>query len=276
MEEVETLRPRDPNKKHVCKECGQPVSGGAVTDHMRRHHQLTIAQYRLKYNIPSQSHNRDLVMKKAWAGASGQVPHNKKYATETVEITCCICGGKKKRPSWLVATYAAKGITTHTCGKRTCISALSSKNIRKAKNTPEAKARVSTNSKKMWADGHRTAHVRALVAGTHSFNTKPEVVMQGFLKQSGIKFSTHEAIRLPSMKCHCIPDILVGMVAIFMDGCYWHNCKECGFEGRNPKADRDPFITSALQALGYTVVRIWEHELKGEDWKAKLAIALNI
>jgi len=274
MEEVETLRPRDPNKKHTCRECGVGVTGGAIVQHLRYHHKLTVAQYRLRHNIPSQSHNRKLVMQKAWDAVRGTVPHNKKYTTIDTELTCCICGAKRLRPSWLVAGYKAKGITTHTCGSKACISQLMSKNIRKVKGTPEARARVSANSKKMWADGNRTSHVQALVAGTHSFNTKPEVVMQEFLKQAGIKFDAHKAIRLPALNCHCVPDMLIGNTAVFMDGCYWHNCSECGFEGSNPAAKRDPLITHALQQLGYTVIRIWEHELKGEAWKVKLASVL--
>lgn len=60
-------------------------------------------------------------------------------------------------------------------------------------------------------------------------------------------------------------------VALFVDGCYWHGCK-CK---RPPKANRrywiakfcsnrarDRKINRQLQALGWTVVRVKEHQLK--------------
>jgi len=60
-------------------------------------------------------------------------------------------------------------------------------------------------------------------------------------------------------------------VAVFIDGCYWHGCK-CR---RLPKTNRafweakfasnrqrDKRITNELSEQGWTVVRIWEHQLK--------------
>lgn len=58
-------------------------------------------------------------------------------------------------------------------------------------------------------------------------------------------------------------------VAVFIDGCFWHACPE---HGTRPKADaawwtaklqrnveRDRETDEALAALGWTVIRIWEH-----------------
>jgi DNA mismatch endonuclease, patch repair protein len=62
-------------------------------------------------------------------------------------------------------------------------------------------------------------------------------------------------------------------IAIFVDGCFWHGCKKCN---RMPKSkisfwhnkieknkSRDKKCASLLSKLGWHVVRIWEHELKG-------------
>lgn len=60
-------------------------------------------------------------------------------------------------------------------------------------------------------------------------------------------------------------------LAIFVDGCFWHGCP---LHGTKPKANaeawqrklagnvlRDERTTKALEAAGWQVVRIWEHEL---------------
>lgn len=59
-------------------------------------------------------------------------------------------------------------------------------------------------------------------------------------------------------------------VAVFLDGCYWHSCPD---HGTKPKANegywtaklarnvqRDREIDDALEAVGWTSIRIWEHE----------------
>lgn len=70
-------------------------------------------------------------------------------------------------------------------------------------------------------------------------------------------------------------------IAIFLDGCFWH-----GHDCRNIKPvqnaeyweakckrnmERDIIVTAHLQKLGWTVIRIWECELK----KKNIQILLN-
>ena len=60
------------------------------------------------------------------------------------------------------------------------------------------------------------------------------------------------------------------MVAVFVDGCFWHRCP---LHGTVPKSnlpywlpklernvERDPQVTIVLRSVGWTVVRAWEHE----------------
>jgi DNA mismatch endonuclease (patch repair protein) len=59
-------------------------------------------------------------------------------------------------------------------------------------------------------------------------------------------------------------------VVVFVDGCFWHGCPDHGTTPTNNAAwwreklaaniARDLKNTKALVALGWTVVRIWEHE----------------
>ena len=69
------------------------------------------------------------------------------------------------------------------------------------------------------------------------------------------------------------PDILfpVERLIVFVDGCYWHGCLctarprkvnvaywSAKIEGNRRRDQRN---TQSLEAAGYTVLRIWEHEL---------------
>ncbi|MFH1672755.1 MAG: very short patch repair endonuclease [Pseudomonadota bacterium] len=69
-------------------------------------------------------------------------------------------------------------------------------------------------------------------------------------------------------------------LAIFVDGCFWHGCQEhCRIPAshrdywvskinRNKKRDRS--VTKKLRLKNWTVIRLWEHELKGEKFKRKM------
>jgi len=61
-------------------------------------------------------------------------------------------------------------------------------------------------------------------------------------------------------------------VAVFLDGCFWHGCRRCQ---RVPSSNqeywvakvrrnrrRDRRTAAALREQGWTVLRIWEHELR--------------
>jgi DNA mismatch endonuclease, patch repair protein len=64
-------------------------------------------------------------------------------------------------------------------------------------------------------------------------------------------------------------------VAVFVDGCFWHGCPkpkhspmpkgnaDFWFRKLSSNRTRDRFVTRTLRAQGWTVIRIWEHELTG-------------
>lgn len=61
-------------------------------------------------------------------------------------------------------------------------------------------------------------------------------------------------------------------VAIFIDGCFWHNCpRHCKLPKHNRKfwkskllknSMRDRVVTRGLRKQGWKVLRIWEHQLR--------------
>jgi DNA mismatch endonuclease (patch repair protein) len=60
-------------------------------------------------------------------------------------------------------------------------------------------------------------------------------------------------------------------IAVFVDGCYWHGCRcrrlptekrQYWEEKFQANQARDKRVTRELRAQGWTVVRLWEHQLK--------------
>ena len=78
------------------------------------------------------------------------------------------------------------------------------------------------------------------------------------------------------------PDIAVKKrkVVVFLDSCFWHGCPEHGNLPKQnagywtPKLERnrarDREVDEHYRALGWTVIRVWEHEVK-QDFEAVAA-----
>lgn len=103
-------------------------------------------------------------------------------------------------------------------------------------------------------------------------DTKPELLLRKALYQAGVRGYRKNYKKLPGK-----PDIvfLRKRIALFVQGCFWHGCETCG--RRTPthnsaywmnKIDkniaRDKDNNEKLQAMGYIVVEIWEHQLKND------------
>jgi DNA mismatch endonuclease (patch repair protein) len=101
-------------------------------------------------------------------------------------------------------------------------------------------------------------------------NTKPEVVLRSALHRLGYRYRKDLRLELGGVRVR--PDIVftARKVAVFVDGCFWHVCPQ---HGRQPTVnewywtpklrrnmDRDRRVNAALEASGWRVVRLWEHE----------------
>ena len=98
-------------------------------------------------------------------------------------------------------------------------------------------------------------------------NTRPEVRLRKALWDAGLRYRLHH--RTPAGR----PDIvfLGPKVAVFVDGCQWHGCPlhyvrprtRTDFWGSKLKenVNRDRRQTAELKSLGWTVVRVWEHQV---------------
>lgn len=63
-------------------------------------------------------------------------------------------------------------------------------------------------------------------------------------------------------------------LAVFVDGCFWHGCGDCGHIPKTntgfwrakiaKNRDRDSRTTACLREQGIVVLRFWEHELDAD------------
>ncbi len=101
-------------------------------------------------------------------------------------------------------------------------------------------------------------------------DTGPERRLRSALHQRGWRFRVD--LPLEAANSRVRPDIVFTQrrLAVFVDGCFWHLCPD---HGRQPRAnasywrpklqrnlERDRADTRSLEAAGWTVLRIWEHE----------------
>jgi DNA mismatch endonuclease (patch repair protein) len=99
-------------------------------------------------------------------------------------------------------------------------------------------------------------------------NTGPEVKLRKMLYAQGLKgYRIHYDLLGK-------PDIVFvkKKIAIFVDGCFWHKCpvdfqepetrKEFWLKKINSNIERDKKVNNQLQKEGWTIIRIWEHDVR--------------
>lgn len=99
-------------------------------------------------------------------------------------------------------------------------------------------------------------------------NKSTELLLAALLKYWSIS-GWRRHLPLPGKPDFCFPK---QKVVVFVDGCFWHGCPKCY---RRPKSNlkfwdgkvtanraRDRRVNRELRDKGFTVVRIFEHQLK--------------
>ena len=100
-------------------------------------------------------------------------------------------------------------------------------------------------------------------------DTRPEVELRRELHARGLRYRVD---RSPSLGLRGRADILFGraLVAVYVDGCFWHSCPEHGVLPKGNRewwrrklaatVRRDRTMDLTLREMGWSVVRVWEHE----------------
>ncbi|MDG6923161.1 MAG: DNA mismatch endonuclease Vsr [Nitrososphaerota archaeon] len=117
-----------------------------------------------------------------------------------------------------------------------------------------------------------------------SSKTKPELKVETLLKQ--LNFAYHPK------DVYGNPDFANGVskIALFIDGCFWHICPKHYVQ---PKSNskywenkaklnkiRDRVVDRTLRSRGWTVIRIWEHQItmpiENRQWYKNLNTKLMV
>jgi DNA mismatch endonuclease, patch repair protein len=104
----------------------------------------------------------------------------------------------------------------------------------------------------------------------NSRETRPERALRSELHRRGLRFRL--GVRIGSGRSAPRPDVVfpAQKVAVFLDGCYWHGCPDHGTRPRTNSGywdaklaanrSRDARHNVLLEASGWRVFRVWEHE----------------
>lgn len=114
-------------------------------------------------------------------------------------------------------------------------------------------------------------------------DTEPEISLRRALRRHGLRLGVSNS------KVIGRPDLTHkrAKVAIFVDGCFWHGCpRHMQWPRSNAlfwrrkilgNMSRDKSVTKQLVRDGWTVVRIWEHDLpkKLDAWCRRVQITIE-
>lgn len=118
---------------------------------------------------------------------------------------------------------------------------------------------------------HRSPLTRSqIMSRVGQRDTKPEITLRRHLWRLGFRYRTNyriEGVRV---------DIAFtrARLAVFVDGCFWHSCPEHATRPSMNSAfwqakfaanrERDERQSVRLREAGWTVMRCWEHDCRGE------------
>lgn len=103
-----------------------------------------------------------------------------------------------------------------------------------------------------------------------SRDTGPELAVRRALHAAGLRYRTNLRISAGDVKVRADIAFTKRRVAVFVDGCFWHGCpvhrhapvRNADFWAAKVEHNhaRDALVTEALEADGWRVLRVWEHQ----------------
>lgn len=116
------------------------------------------------------------------------------------------------------------------------------------------------------------------MARVRNENTEPELILRKALWAEGFRYRIHPD--LPGTPDFAFPS---SRVAVFVDGCFWHGCPEhytapeTNEEFWRQKLERnrarDERVDAELNEQGWSVLRIWEHQVQNDLENAVAEVA---
>lgn len=132
-------------------------------------------------------------------------------------------------------------------------------------------------------DKFAPAERSAIMAAVRSQNTTPERIVRSTLHRLGYRYRLHDP-RLAGKPDLSFPS---RHVALFVHGCFWHRHPGCK-RASVPVARQDYWLTKfernvcrdsenrlKLERLGWTVLVVWECQLREADWTVSIRATLD-
>jgi DNA mismatch endonuclease (patch repair protein) len=131
-----------------------------------------------------------------------------------------------------------------------------------------------------------TADQRHRAMAHNRGRTKPELAFASALWRRGLRYLTARGYRAVSgSRLPGEPDLIFPRkrVVVFVDGCFWHGCLACGgfptgrefWDAKIQRTqERDRRYAAELEAAGWRVVRVWEHDVRTRSRREATADAL--
>ncbi len=114
-----------------------------------------------------------------------------------------------------------------------------------------------------------TAEATAIGKANRRTDTKCEVALRSALHALGLRFRKDMLIRAGEVRSRADVVFTKVRLAVYVDGCFWHVCPDHFHMPKSnlgywePKlaanVERDEWVTRALRADGWSVLRLWEH-----------------
>lgn len=113
--------------------------------------------------------------------------------------------------------------------------------------------------------------VTSVMRGNRKRDTRPELALRSELHRRGLRYRTDYPVRVEGGRPIRVDIAFTRLrLAVLVDGCFWHACPEHGVQPRanasywGPKltrnVERDRQVDAALAEIGWSVIRVWEHE----------------
>lgn len=133
---------------------------------------------------------------------------------------------------------------------------------------------------RQWTPTAAGSHLR----GRAKQHTEPELLLRRALHRAGVRFRLHRQLAKG-----CTPDLILPgrRIAVFVDGDFWHGCPVHGrsqFSGPNAdlwqekmrrNRERDERATRLAVEAGWTVVRVWECEVRANAQAAARRVLMG-
>lgn len=137
--------------------------------------------------------------------------------------------------------------------------------IQRAKRGAETRARWDSGTARSQVEGwHREHRDESLASAANARRhiqrkrTKLHLGFKVLMESNGLTgFITEHEVGYHAID-EARPDL---KIAAEVDGCYWHSCPQCGLKGPRGTLRTDKAKTAYLTNLGWTVIRIWEHDI---------------